>query len=443
MATPTSQRTGAVDPATVKKRVSVRAVAAHLRHVADDGAPLCPQGCRLPVEVTFSRYTCAAETGGCGASGDVIDFLRAVTGAAFAAAVTRLDGLARQGDREEIDALKAAVPMPYLVHTVLGHPGHGKIRCLDPAKHSNGDASPSCAVNDTSLHCFVCGLHLDVIGVLMKERSLTFGQALDELRRLAPTAGAAVAASPTPLWQRDGTDYAELYDALFACCAPLENSRGGDYLASRGISPSVAATLGVVYADNAAQGRMYDVLEKFPPHVVALTGVLDHRGLLVPRAHRLWLPARHRPGGLGEPWSVVWWQGRSTNAATPHQFRFRSLDGIATALMWPEALDTPTERPIYICEGGTDGLAAWSAGKPALSHPGNLALKGWWVSQLRDRHVVLAEDGNTAGDRGRNRWEEALKGVAATVEHLRLPAGVDLNEHLFPDAPYFRRRAAG
>ena len=127
-----------------------------------------------------------------------------------------IQSLAHGSDREGIDALKAAVPMPYLVHTVLGHPGQGKIRCLDPEKHRNGDRHPSCVVNDASLRCFVCGLHLDVIGLLQKERGLTFGQALDELRRLAPGARTAVANLPAPVLQRDGTDFAELYDALFA-----------------------------------------------------------------------------------------------------------------------------------------------------------------------------------------------------------------------------------
>lgn len=84
--------------------------------------------------------------------------------------------------------------------------------------------------------------------------------------------------------------------------------------------------------------------------------------------------------------------------------------------------------PIVLCEGETDTWAATLAGYQAVGVPGaNNKPHRMWEEQFNGRDVLLAFDGDEAGDSAREQWAAYLADKA-TVRYVSVPRGKDLAE---------------
>lgn len=412
--------------ARARRGLSVAMIAHHYGKLGQDWISPCPH-CQNTLDVTAPTYTCDI----CGNSGDAVDYLQALTGASFHQARDLILAHSEKWRRSERDRLHAAVPLPVLLdHLGLEYTGH-RMRCLDPQAHRNGDVHPSTTLYDDHTHCFGCGLHLDRLGLIQKAANLDYPAARQRLIHLAVRTG------PTPQTAtnssraggvRDGRDFVPLYGEILDLCPPLAATPGGAYLLGRGIDPEVAHALGVRYLDNPALAAVNHHLETFASTHQLSTEQLQRTGLIaggycvfVFTSHRLLFPAR-RDG------ATIWLQGRATAPGTPPARRWKGLPGIAPWPLFLETLQWYPDRPVYLCEGGTDGLTLASYQRPVIPLPGANTVRDTWISVLAGREVIPAFDPDAAGRRAEAYWTKRLQPVAA-IRHLprRPPAGTDLN----------------
>ncbi|MGO1053069.1 hypothetical protein [Crossiella sp. CA198] len=327
----------------------------------------------------------------------------------------------------EKEALRRALPMPFVL-TRLGIPlQHGRIRCVNDNAHRRRDADPSCSVYMDAVHCFACGLHEDVFGVWSRVRRIDFLTTWRELLILAQGLDHPVTVDPGVLRTtapRDGAAFAELYAAMLDCCEPLPDTPGASYLTGRAINPLVAQGIGVRWVSNLALGRIQRLLGSHPDNLVAEAGLVDDRGLFTLRRHRLLFPAC-------VDGKVVWLQGRSTNPTVAKRWRWRSLNGITLVPLGLDQLHSADPAvPVHVAEGPTDWLALASLGRIAIGVPGAQAIATWWLRLLAGRRVVLCHDGDDAGELGARLWREQLEPFRTTVQRLPLPPGLDLSDCL-------------
>ncbi|MCK2240973.1 MULTISPECIES: hypothetical protein [unclassified Crossiella] len=355
-----------------------------------------------------------------------MDYLRE-TGLSFAQARSLLIAEAERWTSWERQALRAAMPLP-VVLTHLGIPTLGRaIRCLNWQAHRRGDSRPSCVVYPDSVHCFACGFHGDAFAVWQQVRGCDFRTAWDALFFEAQRGGAYVGVVESVKLRRpmrNGLDFVPLYDEVLACCPSLPGTAGATYLTSRGIDPAAAHRLGVRWLSNAALGRVQALMETLPKGAAVDAGLVDARGLFTLRCHRLLFPAR-RDG------HTVWLQGRSTRHGVAKEGRWRSLSGIRP---WPLGLDqlgqAGLDEMVLVAEGSTDWLALASRGWTTIGVPGAQAIANMWLRLLTGRRVVLAHDGDGAGDLGAQLWRERLRPFRVVPQRLPLPPDVDVCDYL-------------
>lgn len=89
---------------------------------------------------------------------------------------------------------------------------------------------------------------------------------------------------------------------------------------------------------------------------------------------------------------------------------------------------------VILCEGESDTWCAHLAfPQTALGLPAGASSYPKFMEQLRNRRVLLAFDGDAAGDFARERWGQLLRGVAAEVHVGYVERGLDLAK-LGPEA---------
>lgn len=413
----------AVADTTLGQAKRILGVAAAANYTNRFTAPMhvtCPQcGQTLPPGWSH-RWSCT----GCGSGGDVVDYLRA-TGLSFVEARDVVLAKASQWSAWEKDALREAVPMPFVLDQ-LGVAQHGgRIHCLNSQGHRRGDANPSCAVYPSTVHCYACGYHADVITVWETVRDTDFRSAWSELMMVAqnldgPVSPCVTPRSSTRTINRNGLDFVPLYDEVLSCCEPLLDTPGALYLADRGIDPHTAERQGVRWVSNQALGRIQHLLQSHPNTIAESSGLLSSDGLFTLRCHRLLIPSQ-RDG------HTVWLQGRSTRADVGKRWRWRSLTGITP---WPVGLplldSAPADTPVFVTEGSTDWLALLSMGQIAIGVPGAQAIANTWLRLLADRRVVLCHDPDDAGALGAQLWRERLAPYRPVIQRLPLPPRTDV-----------------
>lgn len=396
------------------RTLSIAAAAKYVDRFTPPMRIRCPRGPHDLPAGWSRRWHCDQ----CRLDGDLVDYLRS-TGMGFSAVRSLILANREQWVRWERRALRQALPMRSVLE-LLGIPVSGKlIRCLNPQAHRRGDVRPSCTVYPEAVHCFSCGFHADVMAVWQHVKQCDFRTAWETLLRQAQEGaihiGQTNTVASTPV-ARDGQDFVPLYDRVMTCCEPLPATRGADYLAGRGIDAEAAHQLGVRWASNAAVGRIQDLLDALPREVGQEAGLLDRKGLFTLRRHRLLFPARWNG-------TTVWLQGRSTRAGVGSRHRWRSLIAIRP---WPLGLELlDADGPVYVGEGSTDWLAMGCRGWITIGVPGAQAIATAWLRLLAGRRVILAHDGDDAGDLGAQLWRERLRPFHVVPERLPLPPGVD------------------
>ena len=298
------------------------------------------------------------------------------------------------------------------------------------------DAEPSLVVTPAKnlWHCFGCQVGGGPIDWVMKFRGVSFRHAV-ELLKADPSLAAAsspvrqstVRSLPPPV-SLDADDQALLDDTIAYYHTRLkENPEALAYLAARGLNhPELIDTFRLGFADRTLGLRLPDKKRKTGE---ALRTALQRVGLLRESGHE------HFNGSIviplfDETGHVVEIYGRKIHdnlrAGTPKHLY---LPGPHRGVFNRAGLVGQTD--IVLCEALIDALTFWCAGI------GNVTT-AYGVEGFTDelfeclkangaKRILIAFDGDEAGDRAAERLAPRLVEVGFEVLRLKFPAGMDAN----------------
>ncbi|MBW8889698.1 MAG: toprim domain-containing protein [Fibrobacteres bacterium] len=393
--------------------------------------------------------------------------------------------------KADIEAVKAAHPILDVLRD-LGIPvQHGRIRCLRPENHANGDRTPSVSIwtDRDQFKCWVCpDVKGDVIDLVKLARGCSFKDALAFLGAapspsspssrpspVQPTPGtgqspvqvpsalpsSGLPASIPPLSRSPSevlspsalpteTEEAEaealrqrILAALLEACAPVGGA-AGRYLAKRRIFKRTwdAQRLRMI-DDYAAISRKLEAA--FGLDDLVRMGFFNAAGHLRFYRHVLLFPYYDITG------RAVYMQARAieTDAAGSKGpgpkgsgVKGQGAMGAGTRSPMPKELSLAGHIPlpynsrlldgepgqIYLCEGVIDTLTLLEQGFPSVGVPGAANFKAAWAPLFRNKSVHVAFDPDGPGDTGAAKAIERLTAMGIEARRLAPPTGKDLNE---------------
>ena len=352
-------------------------------------------------------------------------------------------------------ALKRERPLEDVVAAygvALRRGGSGRYWALCPFHNEH---TPSFCVDvrdsdDPHFHCFSCSEHGDVIDLVMRLESCSFGEACERLtsrrrpQRVGDGIGATTPKSPGRRWDliAPGSAEARLLDVAGAVFVDglHTNPRAQQYLAKRGVSLDVARAHRVGYAD----GRLLlPALRQLDAYAES-AGTIElacELGLVVNRPapdggqatlrefffDRLIVPELRG----GQP---IWFIGRAIEDAAAAPNGQAATSGRRAR---PKYLSLPGERPIlglervlgrssaYLVEGPFDWLAGIAWGLPVFAICGTHVP----VERLPNLGGAVAIYGVFDPDRaGRSAAERFAPLMGGRWRPITLPNGMDLAE---------------
>lgn len=314
----------------------------------------------------------------------------------------------------DIPALKARYPLGDTVEASgVRLRGRGRVRQGFCPFHEESEGSFTVYGDSERWYCFGCGLGGDVLDFVQRVENLTLP---DAIRRLdgdhSPVSGAAPRPAPprrpTPaaLPQRDPALLTAA--ARFYAGRLRRHSEAREYVASRGIGPVAAASLGLGYSPG---NGLRQALESrgFTPKRLRDSGLFMDRGserfagmVVVPDT----------TGGL-----VRWIKGRALNENVKP--RFQALPGPKPVLGLGRLSATPSWA--VVTEGVFDWIALAQWGIPACAALGTQGVERI-ASALRGcPRVFLAFDND---DAGREATERLLTLLGRRATAVTLPQGI-------------------
>jgi DNA primase len=323
------------------------------------------------------------------------------------------------GDFKELKQVSILAVAQYLgVQVMFGN----KVRCPNPAGHSNGDKNPSVSIfpNTNSFRCWVCE---DIKGDVLKFAQV-FGRIdPDDWRQMAFVVSAA-AGLPTSEFKQVARpkravallpEHIEGMNALMRLSSKPD-SVSASYLRGRKIDPTIAARYGVRCLENAKDVQT-KLVSLYGIEHAAIAPMMNEKKNLRFRMHRLLFPY------LTPEHEVVYIQGRDPTrkagikelaVSIPPTFPWMPAGHLLPGVVW-------------ICEGVIDALTLISHGVSAIAIPGARTWRPEWSSFLLGRDVIIAMDPDLAGNKGADDILATLKGVNS-VKVAHLPAGKDINK---------------
>ncbi|MEY3202296.1 MAG: primase, partial [Pseudomonadota bacterium] len=336
----------------------------------------------------------------------------------------------------ELERLKADVSVQRLVEEagiVLKKSGKDWLGCCP----FHEDAEPSLVVTPAKnlWHCFGCQVGGGPIDWVMKFRGVSFRHAVELLKAdpsLAafadrPVKRATARALPAPV-SLDADDQALLDDTIAYYHTRLkENPEALAYLAARGLNhPELIDTFRLGFADRTLGLRLPDKKNKTGE---ALRTALQRVGLLRESGHE------HFNGSLvipvfDEAGHVVEIYGRKIHdnlrAGTPKHLY---LPGPHRGVFNRAGL--VGQRDIVLCEALIDALTFWCAGicnvTTAYGVEGFTDEVFECLKASGAKRILIAFDGDEAGDRAAERLTPRLVEAGFEVLRLKFPAGLDAN----------------
>lgn len=308
---------------------------------------------------------------------------------------------------------------------VLKPAGRGQLKGLCPF---HGEKTPSFHVHVERgfFYCFGCGAKGDVFDFVMRQQSLSFG---DALRMLGERVGVEVRGTPAGQGRR--RDLLEINEAALAYfTAQLRGSPAEAYLQSRSLSPETIAAAGLGYAPAGWDGLLKALLTRgMRDEDLLEAGLLseNERGRRYDRfRHRLMFPIRDALG------RVVGFAGRVLDDSVP-----KYLNTPETPLFKKGEVLYGLDRAraairergeVIVVEGYMDVLALQQTGFPnAVAALGaNLTSEqADLLARLDTQRVLLAFDADEAGQRAVLAGLEQSIGRRFLVQAIRLPSGKD------------------
>ena len=302
----------------------------------------------------------------------------------------------------------------------------------------HNEKTPSFTVNEEKgfFHCFGCGAHGDVIGLVMRVDNLSFPEVVE---RLAGQAGLEIPVS-TPEERGQAEQRKSLYAVTEAACSWFEHRlrqpagrEGFDYLKGRGLDDTVIARFRLGFAPDArAALKAALARQDFAEEQMIAAGLVirpeDGRESYDRFRGRVIFPIADRRGrviafggrllGDGQPKYL-------NSPDTPLFSKGRVLYGLAQAL---EAARESGE--IIVTEGYMDVIALHRAGFKNAVAPLGTAITEMQIEMLWRvvPEPVLCFDGDQAGRRAATRAAERVLPLLKPGHSLRfylLPEGED------------------
>ena len=314
----------------------------------------------------------------------------------------------------DIPALKARHPLGDTVEAAgVRLRGRGRVRQGVCPFHEEAEGSFTVYADSERFYCFGCGLGGDVLDFIQQAEGLSLPDAiarLDGSPGLAPRAAIRPARTRRPrsaaLAPRDPALLTAA--ARFYAGRLRRSSEAREYLASRGVGPVAAASLGLGYAPG---GGLRQALESlgFSEKRLRDSGLFMERGaerfagmVVVPDP----VSSTGQAGGL-----VRWLAGRAVDPGrTP---RFQALPGPKPVLGLGRLGPAPDWA--VVAEGLFDWLALTGWGLPSCAALGTQGVERV-ASALRGcPRVFLAFDGDDAGREATERLLTLLGRRAAAV----------------------------
>ncbi len=308
-------------------------------------------------------------------------------------------------------------------------------RCPIPSHQHSGQGSNSLSIDLTRglFHCFSREEGGDAIRFYELMRDVPFARAVRELaRELGISAGdrgqPAIAFRAAP----DKENYAEqaeeeplapqrlsaICESFLKSCREEEQIEGLNYLSRRGIAAETIKRAGISYFPRRAYHRvMRSMLDDFKLEELQQSGLFNAQAHLTFYKHRLLFPF-YIEG------RAVYLQARTT--ASGVEPRWHNMRGNVPALYNSDALSNLLSgETVYLVEGFTDTLTLLTHGFTAVGLVGAGGLKEEWLAPLARFRVVVALDGDRAGERATMRYQELFAARGMPFAQLRLSTDVN------------------
>lgn len=316
-------------------------------------------------------------------------------------------------------------PEAQIHHTQL------KTRCPIPAHEHSGAGRQSLSVDLSKglYHCFSRDEGGDAIRFYEEMHHVSFPRAVREIAR---ELGIGRSRRPSLCTDPD-EDLPQFYPApeplnrgeladvcgeLLAICRAEDQTEGQSYLLRRGISLRSLEQVGVTYFPRAAYRRvMKKMQDAFPSDLLHRSGLFNRHQHLTFYRHRLLFPFYVE----GQP---VYLQARTTAAGV--EPRWHNMRGNVPSLYHLDSLqELPSGQVVYLVEGFTDTLTLLSHGFNAVGLVGAGGLKREWIPHLGRFQVILALDGDRAGERASAHYAELFQECGIKAASLSLPSDVN------------------
>jgi DNA primase len=319
-----------------------------------------------------------------------------------------------------------------------------------------GDDTPSCIVSPkTNLwHCFGCNAGGSVVDWVMRTHKVSFRHACELLVKEHPALAAAVSpAVPAPKlsagqlrqaqsFSLQEGDQALLNQVIDFYHETLKTSPEAlSYLEKRGLgSLELIERFRLGYANRTLAYRLAPKQYKAGAQ---LRTALQRIGILRESGHEhlngsLVVPLYGERGDDGEPRQVVGAYGRklldNLRVGTPKHLY---LPGPHRGVLNREGIEG--EREVILCEALLDALTFWAAGyRNVTSCYGVHGMTDELLAALKTcgaQRVLVAFDGDQAGDRGAEAVAKQLMSEGLECFRLRFPKGEDANSYALAVKP--------
>ena len=359
-------------------------------------------------------------------------------------------------NRDNIEALKAALSITAVAEALGLEPMRGKFRCLHPTRHSHGDRSPSVSLSEDRglFRCWVCqDVRGDCIELVSQVRNCSFIDALRWLRDTFPNARTAAnlgtpsttaPKQPTAIVQdvrKDSTSELatltvhnverpehwreKLVLTFLKLLMPIDqadphgNFLARDYLIKRKIFQRTWNGLRLRWVDD--YHRVNEALRHdADPDLLREVGLVNDQGNLRFYKHRLILPyldAENHP---------LHFQARAIDfETTPKELSLRGH------IPCPYNVKELDQRPgvVYLCEGPIDTLTLVEKGFAAVGVPGVAHMKKEWIPLFTNKRVIVCFDNDEAGRTASAKIVEEFTAQGIDAKPLTsLPSFTDIND---------------
>ena len=311
---------------------------------------------------------------------------------------------------------------------VLGLEVFGKnIHCLFPEDHYEGiDRNPSCVLYEERFKCFSCGSHGDAIDLARRVLGFSFLEAKSYLEANTTFASSSPA-KPLPvsgLGLPDSTQ--SILTRLFQLASlPSLEDLGGQYLASRKLSPELCSSLGVRYLEDPFKAWA-TLCREFSLSDLKVAGLVNNAGAFHFQERPLLFFFLNNQ-------VPVYLCGRSLQANP----KIKELKPFGLSCPVPYLIDVLLTKPaeLFICEGLIDTLSACQMGLPSIGAPGANSFPEHWLELIpKTTRIHVLFDKDKAGEDAAIKLRSWFRRSGFKADAIVVSVGKDLNDFLFERA---------